>query len=183
VRLFAAIDLPESIRADLAGAVAAAGLPDRQIRVADPEQWHITTAFFGEVPEQKVDELTERLERAAGRTPSLTLAIAGAGTFPSDAMVGRVLWTGVDGDLELLGRLADRCTPAGRRCGLEMDGGRYKPHLTVGRSRGAPTDMNAAAGALSAYRSEQWRATSVLLIRSHLGPEVRHQIAATFPLA
>ena len=112
-RLFAAIDPPDSARQHLASAVADAGLPNRLLRLADPEQWHITVAFYGEVGEQMVTELTERLERAAGRTPAMTLAITGAGTFPANAAQGRVLWTGVTGDSELLVRLADRARAAG----------------------------------------------------------------------
>lgn len=183
MRLFAAIDLPEPARHDLAEAVAAAGLPNRKLRVADTEQWHITTAFFGEVGEQTLAELTERLERAASRTPALTLSIARAGTFPADPSQARVLWAGVEGDVELLNRLAERCTAAGRRCGLPMERGRYRPHLTIGRSRGGPADLNAEAGALADYRGREWRATALYLIRSTLGAEVKHEVAATFPLA
>jgi 2'-5' RNA ligase len=175
MRLFAAIDL--------AVGVADAGLPDRQLRLANVEQWHLTTAFFGEVAEHVVPELTERLELAAGRTPAMTLSLSGAGTFPSDAGAARVLWVGVDGELDVLGRLADRSMAAGRRCGLPMDGGRYQPHLTIGRSRNGPADLNAAAGALAAYQGSEWRATSMQLIRSQLGPEVKHEVQAVFPLA
>ena len=183
MRLFAAIDPPETVRADLASAVADAGLPDRRLRLTTIEQWHITTAFYGEASEHQFEELVERLERAAGRTPAMTLSLAGAGTFPANAAVARVLWVGVDGDTEILTRLADRCTAAGRRCALQMDSSRYRPHLTLGRSRGGPADLNVVAGALSSYRSEAWRATSLQLVRSTLGPEVKHEVAATFPLA
>ena len=183
MRLFAAIELPEPARRHLADAVAAAGLPNRKVRLADPEQWHITTAFFGEVGEHAAVELTERLERAAGRTPALTLSIAGAGTFPADAAQARVLWAGVEGDTETLRRLAERCTAAGRRCGLAMERGRYRPHLTIGRTRGGPADLNAEAGALAGFRGDHWRAGALQLIRSTLGAEVRHEVAATFPLA
>jgi 2'-5' RNA ligase len=93
------------------------------------------------------------------------------------------LWVGVSGDLEVLGRLAQRCAAAGRRCGLAMDKVRYRPHLTVGRSRGTPTDMNSASGALSGFSGEQWRITSVELVHSTLGAEVRHDTIATLPLS
>jgi 2'-5' RNA ligase len=183
MRLFAAIDLPAAERRRLAAALADAGLPNRLVRVPPEEQWHLTVAFYDDVPEQVVPELTERLERAAGRTSGLSLALSGAGTFPAHSRQARVLWAGVTGDLELLSRLADRCVAAGRRAGLALGNAKYRPHVTVGRTRGGPADLTEAAAALADLRGEVWRATAVELIRSTLGAEVRHEVIASFLLA
>uniref|UniRef100_UPI0026E50FBF 2'-5' RNA ligase family protein n=1 Tax=Streptomyces albidus (ex Kaewkla and Franco 2022) TaxID=722709 RepID=UPI0026E50FBF len=37
------------------------------LRWTDVANWHITLAFYGEVPEERVHGLSERLARAAGR--------------------------------------------------------------------------------------------------------------------
>src|SRR3954451_7568960 len=118
MRLFAAIDPPDT---EVAALAAASGDAIPQLRYVPTHQWHITTAFYGEVPDRVVDELGERLGRAAARTAPITLALRGAGTFPKQAAKARVLWVGLDGDVAELSRLAERCVAAGRRCGLPME--------------------------------------------------------------
>src|SRR5690349_7317529 len=77
-------------------------------RWTSPESWHLTVAFMADVPERAHDDLVERLGRAAARRRPMTLALAGAGAFPSVSRA-KVLFAAVDGapeDLEELRRLA-----------------------------------------------------------------------------
>ncbi|BFO22514.1 hypothetical protein SHKM778_89020 [Streptomyces sp. KM77-8] len=55
--------------------------------------WHFTLAFYGEVDDDVVPELTERLGRAAARTGAFRLAVRGGGRFGR----GRALWAGAEG--------------------------------------------------------------------------------------
>ena len=104
------------------------------------------------MPERKLDDLVERLGRAAARRTAFETAIAGGGAFPN---VGRakVLWAGLDLDepgRTELDRLATGCRAAASRAGIEVDGARFRPHLTVARTR-FPHDVSslgAAAGLL-----------------------------------
>ena len=104
------------------------------------------------MPEPKLDDLVERLGRAAARRTAFETAIAGGGAFPN---VGRakVLWTGLDLDepgRTELDRLATGCRAAANRAGVEVDGARFRPHLTVGRTK-FPHDVSSlgpAAGLL-----------------------------------
>jgi 2'-5' RNA ligase len=66
-------------------------------RWATPEQLHVTLAFLAEVEERRLDDLTERLARAAARRTAFETAIAGGGAFPNPARA-RVLWAGLDLD-------------------------------------------------------------------------------------
>src|ERR1700761_4077685 len=112
MRLFVAVVPPPVVLADLVTAVTPhRGEPagHRDLRWAGPEDWHVTLAFLGEVTAPVADRLPPRLERAAprapGRHPPLSLAVAGAGTFPDRARA-RVLWCGLDGDRRSLAGLA-----------------------------------------------------------------------------
>ncbi len=65
MRLFAALELPDGVRAELA---AWSGPLLREVpglRVGDPALWHVTTAFYGEVDES----LLEKLRSEAGTGP------------------------------------------------------------------------------------------------------------------
>jgi RNA 2',3'-cyclic 3'-phosphodiesterase len=180
VRLFAAVDPPREQLADLDAHV---DRDDDRLRFVAVEQWHVTLAFYGEVPDAKVDELTERLARAAARGSTMTLRLAGAGTFPRQPVKARVLWAGLDGDVEALSRLAASCAAAGRRLGLAMEERAFRPHLTLARARRTTADLRQTLSALSAYEGSPWRATTLRLVHSTLGPTPHHHTLQEFPLA
>jgi 2'-5' RNA ligase len=182
MRLFAAIDPPPAERDRLLGWLESGRLSATDLRLTPSDQWHLTLAFYGETPGGAVADLSERLRRAARRGPELSLQLAGVGSFPSDPARARVMWLGVDGDLVELGRLADRCVAAGRRIGLDLETRKYRPHLTIGRPRRGEIDLRPALASLPPYRGEVWRATSLKLVRSHLGAAVRHEIVEEFGL-
>ena len=179
MRLFAAVDPPT---AEVAAVGAAIGDPDERLRYVPADQWHLTTAFYGEVPEAAVDELAERLGRAAAKSAPMTLQIRGVGTFPKQAARARVLWAGVEGDVAELIRLAERCAAAGRRVGLRMEERAYRPHFTIARVRKDNADLRETVAALATYVGQAWPAQSLRLVVSRLGPQVRHETIHEWPL-
>ena len=140
---------------------------DDDLRWAAAENWHITLAFLGDVPDRKTDDLEERLERAAKRRRPMRLRLAGGGAFPN-AAEARVLWTGVHGDLELLSRLATGTRAAANRAGIEVAGRRFTPHVTLARLR-RPVDVTRWLRIVDGYDGPEWTADGVQLISSRLG--------------
>ncbi|HEX5535303.1 MAG TPA: RNA 2',3'-cyclic phosphodiesterase, partial [Actinomycetales bacterium] len=159
---------------------------DRRFRWTVREQWHITLAFLGSVPDATLDDLRARLARAALRRTPFDLAVAGGGAFSSRRRAG-VLWAGVE-DLSGGGlrRLADGVQAACRRAGLEVEEGRrFRPHLTLARLS-QPDDVTHLVEDLRGYRGPVWRVGSIALVASHLGQgpgrRSRYESVATFPL-
>jgi 2'-5' RNA ligase len=181
-RLFAAVDVPADERGRLEAHVTTAALARGGLRLADPAQWHITLAFYGEVGDEPAVELISRLERAAERTPAFSIALDRAGSFPADPKRARVVWAGVSGDLDVMGRLSDRCRAAGRRTGLDMPKERFHPHVTLARARGGPANVDAPLAQLWRYQGEPWPVTSFRVVHSTLGSTVRHETVAEFSL-
>jgi 2'-5' RNA ligase len=179
VRLFAAVDPPAAAVVELAAALG----DDRHplLRWVPPQQWHLTLAFYGEVDESKLEALLAGLERAATRTRPFAVRLAGAGTFPRQRVKARVVWTGVDGAVDPMRRLADRCAGAGRRARIAMEDRAFRPHLTLARARQAAVDATEAVAPLTSYRGSWWTVESFRLVRSSLGAEVRHETVAEFP--
>ncbi|MEV7284467.1 RNA 2',3'-cyclic phosphodiesterase [Streptomyces sp. NPDC093252] len=168
MRLFAAVLPPPGPVVDaLADEVAALRrLPGGEaLRWTDPAGWHFTLAFYGEVDDGVVPELSARLARAAGRTPPFALAVRGGGQFGH----GRALWAGAEGDLVVLRRLAERAEAAGRRAGAgHAEHRRYRPHLTLARARGgAPPDVGSYVAALEGFGGVEWRVGDIALVRSN----------------
>jgi 2'-5' RNA ligase len=182
LRLFVAIDPPADEKARLLDWLASGNLDSSRLRLTPSDQWHLTLSFYGETPAAVLPDLSERLERAAQRSPELSLQLTGTGSFPADPARARVLWVGVDGDTAELSRVAERTTAAGRRVGLDLETRKYRAHLTIARPRHGPIDLTRTLAALPPYRGEPWRATTLRLVRSHLGPPVRHELLDEFPL-
>jgi 2'-5' RNA ligase len=175
VRLFAAVMPPPAALAELSTALATVDLGG--LRPVAPEQRHLTLAFYGDVADAAVAELTERLHRAGRRTPSLRLRLSQLGAFPKPA-AARVLWAGIDGDVAGLRRLAERCVAAGTRCGVAMESRAFRPHVTVGRARAEPLDLRDVVTA--PVDGTAWEATSFALVHSVLGPRPVHTVTETF---
>ena len=159
-----------------------------ELRWVQADQVHVTLAFFESVPETRFDDLVERLGRAAARRSAFETAITGGGAFPN---VGRakVLWTGLDLDEPSrteLDRLATSCSAAASRAGVEVDGARFRPHLTLGRTK-FPHDVSSWVRLLDSYTGPRWRADELTLVASYLGEgprgRPRHVPVAGFPLS
>ncbi len=187
MRLFAAVLPPAPALEELAVEVAQLKkLPaaDR-LRWTGRDGWHFTLAFYGEVPEEILPELHERLARAAHRRDPYALRIAGGGRF-SD----RVVWAGADGDRPAMGRLADSAAAAARRAGVAMaDEHRpYTPHLTLARNRTANLNLAPYAAALKDFHGSSWTVGALSLIRSHppvpgpAGAQPHYEEIASWPL-
>lgn len=180
MRLFAAVDPPADVQESLAAALG--GARDDRLRWVPAQQWHLTLAFYGEVAETKVEKLQEGLVRAAERTRPFGVRLAGAGTFPRQAAKARVLWVGLDGEVDALRRLADRSAGSGRRARIAMEDRAFRPHLTLARSRRDAVDVAGLVEGLASYTSPWWEVTSLRLVRSTLGREVRHETVRDFAL-
>lgn len=186
MRLFAAVLPPEDVVAELAAEVAELRrLPGADaLRWTGRPGWHFTLAFYGEVADDLVPELSERLERAAHRTEPFQLAVRGGGQFGR----GRALWAGAEGGLPALRLLADRTESAARKAGVQMgEHRRYKAHLTVARSR-EDVDVRPYVHALASFTSRTWTVTELALVRSNLpksgvpGEQPRYETVARWPL-
>ncbi|MDQ6642564.1 MAG: RNA 2',3'-cyclic phosphodiesterase [Actinomycetota bacterium] len=187
MRMFVAVRPPQEAIADLDDFLSprrAAG----SFRWTLPDQIHLTLAFAPVVPDHRLDDLVDRLGLAARRRKTFGTAIAGAGAFPDPAR-GRVLYASLDLDAAAateLDRLATGCRAAAATAGLEVNGQRFRPHLTVARS-GRPTELSNWVRLLEAYRGPPWVVDEVALVASHLGEgprrSPRYEVVDTFRLA
>jgi len=134
------------------------------------EQMHVTVAFLAEVPDRALDDLVERLARAARRRTAFPAAITGGGAFPNPARA-RVLWAGLQlddhGRTELT-RLATGARAAANRAGVPVDGQRFRPHVTLARL-GHPQEVTGWVRLLDAYRGPTWTVDHLTLVASYLG--------------
>lgn len=162
-RLFVAVVPPVAVRDAVDGFLEPRRDAGGELRWMLPEAWHLTCAFMGRVPTGRVDDLDAALVGVAERTAPFGLTLAGAGAFP-DPDAARVLWLGVaDGEAELA-HLAVRCCNAAARCGIEVDGARFRPHLTIARANGIRAGRWLQV--LATIEPRSWPVTGFTLVRS-----------------
>src|ERR1700730_14094964 len=90
-RLFAAIEIDETVRAlaeSAAESLAAAGVVGR---FELPEKMHVTVAFLGGTPESDLPAVTQALRDASASCSPFTLDFERLGTFPNQRCP-RVVW-------------------------------------------------------------------------------------------
>lgn len=180
-RLFAAVVPPPSARAAIDAFLEPRRDHEPRWRWVDPPDVHLTTAFYGDVPDTLVDELSAALTRVAARTASFPLTLDGGGTFP-DPHRAKVLWLGTTLGTEQHLSLSRRCRTAGERVGLSPARTGSVPHLTLARSRG-PVSATRWIHLLDALGPVTWTVDEIRLIVSNLHSTPRFRTIGTLPLA
>lgn len=134
-RLFTGVEIPREVADSLA--LLRGGLPGA--RWVDPENYHLTLRFIGDVDGATARDFTLALSEIAA--PPFELRLNGLGSF--GGRKPRAIFAGIapsDG-LDALRRANER---AAREAGLPPEGRNFKPHVTLARLRGARADAVAA---------------------------------------
>lgn len=168
-RLFIALALPEAVRAELA--LTRDQLASRRDRVnwVRTEQLHLTLRFLGETDECLLPDLESLLDELAARRGELALRLGAPGLFGS-AAAPRVLWVGLEGDVDGLGALARELERGLRRLGLPAAEQAFKAHVTLGRVKACRPDL-AAAHLAHPPLPTAFRGRELRLLECRLRPE------------
>jgi len=130
MRVFIAIDVPDEIRERLADVQNKLRTSSDAARWVPASSIHLTLKFIGEIREQAVQTIDEALEGLTWR--QFPISVKGIGFFPG-ARSPRVLWAGLHAPtmealtLEIDTRL--------ERAGFEREKRKFRPHITLARSR------------------------------------------------
>jgi 2'-5' RNA ligase len=183
MRLFAALVPPPEILGELEDFTAPFRARRPDLRWQRRDLLHLTLAFYGEVGEQTLDRLLPGLERVAADHRRHELSFGGVGAFPGGAAQARVLWTGVQGDREVLSRLATAVGTAGAEAGVPRDEHKgFRPHLTLARCR-PPADIRPLIEDMAGFAGSPWTAGAVSLMRSHQTPQLHYETLKSWPLS
>lgn len=130
-RLFVGVPAPGDL--ELSGVRNALEKRAGDVKLVDPELYHVTLAFLGDTPEDEVPAIREAVEASAEGTGAHEGEAKGLGAFPS-ASSASVVWAGVEGTR--LDPLANGLRDTLRERGIGFDDRHeFHPHLTVARLR------------------------------------------------
>ena len=185
MRLFVAVNLPDSTRQAAHAAAAALRKAAPSVRWVLPETLHITLKFLGEVPEARLAELKAALDLSAASKSGFTFALRGAGAFPNFRRP-RVFWLGVENG-EALIRVQSSVEGVLAPLGFPTEAREFHPHLTLGRA-GPPLSAAEQAAAERAASSMEYQEVvtvrSIELMQSRLLPKgARYEAVHSVKLA
>ena len=112
LRLFVACELPPEMKAALTAlqdALRRQGAPP--VRWVRPEGIHLTLKFLGAVPAQRVSDICAALAPTVEGIRPLGLSLGSLGAF-GGRRGARVVWVGVEGDIERVSELQRRVEAA-----------------------------------------------------------------------
>jgi len=133
-RVFFAVTVTAEIRAKVLRLARRLAATHAQVRWARDEGLHATVKFLGPTSPEQLDAIRRALSAALAAFPRFSAGVSGLGVFP-DMKRPRVLWVGMQSsELETLAGIVDQVAA---RSGFRPERRGYRPHLTLGRVRGA----------------------------------------------
>lgn len=175
-RLFVAIDLPPDIAARVQEICY--GIPGA--KWVQEEQMHLTLRFIGAVDGGIFRDIKEGLAEISAAP--FSLQVKGLGFFPP-RKAPRVLWAGVT-PVEEVKRLRNRIENFLVGMGIEPEGRKYSPHVTLARLHDTPAArLNRFLAGNNLFATEEFAVSEFHLYSSELTPKgAFHTLEASYPL-
>ncbi|MET9365960.1 RNA 2',3'-cyclic phosphodiesterase [Streptomyces sp. NPDC006632] len=165
VRVFIALAPPDEAKDELARALAPAYEAYPRLRWNRIEDWHITLAFLGQLPATTAPQLVDPLAALARTRRALRLSLRGGGHFDE-----RVLWSGIEGEVDELHRLTADVREVVGQCGVVFEDRVFRPHLTLARARRDDvSSVREAAEGLAGFVGRPWLTARLHLVASNVG--------------
>ena len=133
MRLFIAVNFPDSVRAAIRNAIETFPVHDPPWRWAAPATWHVTLKFLGETSPDQLDRVVSGLDAVRARHTAFDVALGKFGAFPN-LRAPRVLFYDVERGAENLQRLAhDVDLALEGAIGLPPETRPFHAHATIAR--------------------------------------------------
>ena len=185
MRLFIALNLPKKERERIHRAVRPLRDSNMPVRWIDPDHFHVTLKFLGDVRRERLEEVEGVMGRVAESTNAFTTEFGGFGAFPTIRRP-RVIWLGLAANPEL------RCLKQDLEWsladhGFDPETRAFHPHLTLGRA-GPTNGAGAFRGLDETVATMEFQCEvpvrTVDLMRSHVSREgARYSVLASARLA
>lgn len=150
MRAFVAIEIPATVRAQLAGLAGRLRSAGGSVAWVRPENIHLTLRFLGDLAPEPLERISSELAAAYRGIAPFMLAARGTGAFPNPRRPS-VLWVGVEPADGPLAAIQQHAEAAARVIGLPAETKAFHPHLTLARVK----DWRSAVGMVARFAEER----------------------------
>jgi 2'-5' RNA ligase len=170
IRSFIAIDTAPEVKAAIVDVEEKLRATNADVRWEPIEKFHITLKFLGNVEEEKLHSLGNRLEEVLSPFSAFSLTYQGVGCFPN-LHHPRVVWIGAENEDGTLRRIQEAVEEVSESFGFQRDERQFHPHITIGRVKGS-RNLKALVSELGnlSFTPHSAMIKEVLLMKSDLKP-------------
>lgn len=172
IRSFLAFELPQEIKSIVTRVSEEIRKSPLDVRWVRPEFIHLTVVFMGGVQSEKIPSMGEATGAVCANHTPFRISLKPMGCFPNSRNP-RVIWLGIDGDLERMSRFRDDLQRALLSFGIKEEEKAFRPHLTLGRFKKPAKRQTELEQMLARYRDLSSPACTLgelVLFRSDLKP-------------
>lgn len=183
LRLFVAIGFPQALGLQINEQVQRWQKVWPFQKWVHPADYHLTLKFLGDTPPARLSPLKQVLNEAVKGIKPFSLRLGGLGYF-GEARRPRILWLGVEGELEQLRQLHHRVETYLVEMGYPVEKRNFRPHLTLARNyKGKNRFEFNQSGWQERFKGEpSWQVEELILFQSLLGQNPMYRIMERFPL-
>lgn len=140
------------------------------VKWVNPGSIHLTLKFLGHTPPDVTDKINTILEKVVSNHSNIKLQISSTGCFPQVERP-RVLWLGVDGELDPLKKLVSNIDNELEKLGFPIEEKDFTPHITLARIKYPPKDTPDVADFLNtSYQPINFNISRIRFMSSELFP-------------
>lgn len=134
LRMFVAVDAPYEVNGRAAAAIDQLRAADADVKWINPEFFHLTLKFLGDVPMLEIDDVCRSVRAAVKSLSPFEVTLCGVGAFPNPQKP-RTIWLGLATGAEEMKALANAVDEGLGELGFPSEPRAFRPHLTLGRVR------------------------------------------------
>ena len=146
-----------------------------------PDKMHLTLRFLGDVPENKIKELSDRLKKLEEHPP-FDVLLRGTGAFPN-VREPKVVWIGAEPGEPFL-QILHEAEKILNDLSIGFDKRKFRAHVTIGRVRRRSDDIAQILDRFRDADAGSFRCSEIYLMGSVLTPEgAKHTVMGTIRFA
>ena len=134
MRVFLAVEIDEKLLDKISTVQKKFMECEAPIKYVETKNLHCTLKFFGEIDDNKLNDIVEAIENKINNHDPFKINIKKSGVFPNERYI-RVIWLGIE-DPQPFSNLQKDLDQDFIKMGFKKEKS-YVPHLTLGRVKGA----------------------------------------------
>jgi 2'-5' RNA ligase len=178
-RLFIALPLPEPHRTTLNQWCKIQQTKWNFKKWVYVEDYHLTLQFLGNCSSEQIEEICNKLQEIAKRQVPFSLSLSRFGIFGRSEQP-RILWVGVDGELEPLHKLQKSVVQAMQPLGFQPENRPFRPHITLARKCQMSNFPFTNLEEIPPIETHSWSVNELILYETKFGQEPMYSPVARF---